>query len=197
MNETQKNVILRLYAEAVEYSPYPDNREDKIVELWNYFSADIPDWHERFKRILEERRFVTALEALNKIMAEEKFLKNPTQTQEQRVIRMSWAPYYRPIADVKEDCRIFENKRFNYYLAMTYMDMMYRRGLLNKEEYELCHDKIGEQYGFERDGLIWWSGPPEGEQKAAVPQKKSRKNKTYTKRNKEYWAKFDKDRSED
>ena len=112
----------------------------------------------------------SAVEALDRIMAREKFLKNPTQTQEQRVIRMAWAPYYRPIADVEEDCRIFENKRFNYYLTMTYMDMMFRRGLLNKEEYKLCHDKIGERYGFERDGLIWWSGSPEGEKKVTTPQ---------------------------
>ena len=57
MNEVQENVILMLYAEAVEYSPYPNNRDDKIVELWNYFSKAIPDWQERFRCILEERYY--------------------------------------------------------------------------------------------------------------------------------------------
>ena len=38
MDEVQENVILRLYAEAVEYSSYTNNRDDKIVELLNYLA---------------------------------------------------------------------------------------------------------------------------------------------------------------
>lgn len=197
MNEVQENVILRLYAEAVEYSPYPDNRDDKIVELWNYFSEDIPDWQDRFRRILEERRFLTAIKALDNLLANEKFIQKPSPSQTQRVIRMSWAPYYRPIADVEEDVRILEHSRFNYYMTMTYMDMMYRRGLIDKDEYELCHDKIGEKYGFKRDGVIWWSGPPTDGKTVEYPPKQQRKNRTYTKRNKEYWSKFEKGGSEE
>lgn len=197
MNEVQKKVILRLYAEAVEYSPYPNNREDKIVELWNYFSADILDWEERFRSILQERRFLTAIKALDEILAAEKFMSNPTLSQTQRVVRLSWAPYYRPIADVEEDARIFENIRFNYYMTMVHMDMMYRRGLIDKDEYELCHDKIGEKYGLKRDGVIWWDGPPTDGKSVSFPPGKPRKARTYTKRNKEYWAKFEKKQSEE
>ena len=172
MNEVQENVILRLYAEAVEYSPYPDNRDDKIVELWNYFSQDIPDWQERFRRILEERRFLTAIDALDNLLATEKFIQKPSLSQTNRVIRMAWAPYYRPIADVEEDVRILEHRRFNYCLTMIHMDMMFRRGLIDKEEYELCHEKIGENYGFKRGGVIWWNGPPTDKKKvsSAAPE---------------------------
>ena len=72
-----------------------------------------------------------------------------------------------------------------------------RRGLIDKDEYELCHERIGEKYGFRRDGVIWWGGPPTDGKTVDYPPKQPRKNRTYTKRNKEYWSKFDKDGSED
>lgn len=192
MNDVQKEIILRLYAEAVEYSPYPDNRDDKIIELWNYFSCDIPDWQKQFRLILEKRRFTAALEALDNLVATDKLINEPSSSQTQRIVRMSWAPYYRPISEVAEDQRIFENRRFNYIITMTHMDMMFRRGILDKDEYDCCHNIIAEKYGFGTDSWFWWEGAPYKKEENTVPSKKSRRNKSYTKRNKEYWSKFEK-----
>ena len=188
--DSQQETILRIYAEATEYSPYPEHRDDKILELWSNFSCDIPDWLKRFRLILEERRFASALETLDHLVSTEKYINEPTAFPSARVVRAAWAPYYRPISEVKEDMRILETRRFNYTLTMVYMDTMYRNGLLDDDDYEKCHDAIGEKYGFDRDSLFRWNGPPKEKKEAKPPEEKRRKNKTYTKRNKEYWAKF-------
>ncbi|MCH5314561.1 MAG: hypothetical protein J1E81_01510 [Eubacterium sp.] len=197
MNDKQKDVILRLYAEAVEYYPYQDGRDDKIIELWNFFSCDISDWQQQFRQILEKRRFATALETFDKLISTDKLINEPLPSPSQRVVRITWAPYYKPIAEVAEDQRIFENRRFNYIMTMTHLDMMYRRGILDKDEYDLCHDKIAEKYGFKDDSIFRWEGAPYRKEKTEPPTKKHRRNRTYTKRNKEYWSEFDKEESKD
>ncbi len=93
---------------------------------------------------------------------------------------------------MEEDVRILEHNHFNYYMTMTYMYMMYRGGLIYKDEYELCHDKIGEKNGFKRDGAIWWSAPPTDGKRVDFPPKQHSKNRTYTKHNNEYWSKLKK-----
>lgn len=186
LTEFQKNTLLHLYAHAIEYSPTEENRVDLIFQLWNAFSYDIPDWQNRIRTLFEEKGFGDSLAALDSALESDDFISKPAEDGDHQHYRQSWIPFYRPRAEVEEDIYRFEQKKFNYCFAMVLADTMYNKGLLNDGEYEIFHNEIAVKYGIGPNSILRWEGPKKTSPEK--PQKKHRRNKSYQKHDKEYWA---------
>lgn len=79
-----------------------------------------------------------------------------------------------------------------YYLAMIIADQMYHREIITIDEYYKVQTMFGEKYGITEKSIFWWNGPHEADTIEPAPACKTKKNRTYTKYNTEYWEKHKK-----
>lgn len=181
ITQKQKDEIIKLYAESIENENDTQVQYAHLLTLKNTFGQSIPDWLECLKAYPAKNGGTRVAAAIAAYEAE---LEAQSRPKEEPIQYITLPTPEERAAAAKD----FDKKRFNYALMMSLLDGMYRRDEVDLETYYNLQDTFSEYYGISKTSLFWWNGPHKGKDLT----QKHRKNKSYTKRNTEYWAKFEK-----
>ena len=194
MNERQIKLLMAFCANGIQHEKAPDLRVKKIVELRGRLEETVPNWMQLIEEVLSDGTRPEASEAL----AAYKKLDPAEQYPPPRsplIFKAELAPYYRPLDEVERDHKEFNVRRVDYALAMIIVDELYVRGGLDDDDYNFVAEVYGVYYGFPKESIFYWDGPPERKAKSGndkEDQTKSKGTRPYTKRNKDYWEKHEK-----
>lgn len=199
MTKKQKDEIIKLYAEFIEIEDAPKMRQEHLITLRDTFGQMIPDWKSCLGWYAEENQLIHVQVAIaeydcksvKKIEPLPLPVDEPTPTQAERVVRLTKYGYSsRTEEEIEADLKAFNERRVDYALMMHIFDRMYHEQIITLEDYYLLQEKAGDLYGFPKNSVLWWNGPHE-----LIPigtAQKRKVSKPYTKRNTEYWSKFEK-----
>lgn len=196
MDERQIKLLMAFCANGIQHAKAPDLKIKKIIELRGRLEETVPNWMQLIEEELSDGKRPEASEAfaayLNLVPSEQYPPRSPL------IFKAELAPFYRPLEEVERDCKELNARRVDYALAMIMADELYTRGGLDDEDYNFVAEVYGIYYGFPKETSIFYlEGPPERKKKSEdnkEQQPKRQANRPYTKRNKEYWAKYEKNR---
>jgi len=191
MTTKQQNEIVKLYAEAIEIEGSQDLWYEQLVTFRETFGDSIPDWRSKLLSYATKKGLSHAISAIEEYDRREMIETPPPEPPMQVIHEIRKTQYgYSSKTDeeIEAEIKAFHERQMNYVLSMAVLDQMYRDEKIDLEGYYSLQEIFSNFYGFTEGSLFWWNGPHLVESTTEI----HRRNKTYTKRNKEYWDKYGK-----
>ena len=191
MTTKQQNEIVKLYAEAIETEGNQLLWYEQLVTFRETFGDAIPDWRSRLVSYATKKGLPNVISAVEEYEQREMIRASPPEPPVKAMHEIRKTQYgYSSKTDEETEAEIkaFHERQMRYVLMMAVLDQMYRNEKIDLEGYYSLQEIFSNFYGFPEGSLFWWDGPHMVESTTEI----HRRNKTYTKRNKEYWDKHGK-----
>lgn len=188
MTTKQQNEIVKLYAEAIETEGNQHLWYEQLVTFRETFGDAIPDWRSRLVSYATKKGLPNVISAVEEYERREMIRISPPEPPVKAMHEIRKTQYgYSSKTDEETEAEIkaFHERQMRYVLMMAVLDQMYRNEKIDLEGYYSLQEVFSNFYGFPEGSLFWWNGPHLLESTTEI----HRRNKTYTKRNKEYWDK--------
>lgn len=188
MTTKQQNEIVKLYAEAIETEGNQRLWYEQLVTFRETFGDAIPDWRSRLVSYATKKGLPNVISAVEEYEQREMIRTSPPEPPVKAMHEIRKTQYgYSSKTDEETEAEIkaFHERQMRYVLMMAVLDQMYRNKKIDLEGYYSLQEIFSNYYGFPEGSLFWWDGPHMVESTTEI----HRRNKTYTKRNKEYWDK--------
>ena len=188
MNEKQKQEIIKMYASIIEDEADVNKRVRQIEKLKDMFSVEIADWETRLRNYAEKKSFLGVICALELWNGHTPPIPKKQDNQEKIPSEL---PYYTPKTpeEIESITKDINDRRMRYAILMYLADSMYKQNKIDLEQYYDIQEIFSDFFGFPETSIFYWNGPHQGEK---VEMSFPKKRRTYTRRNLEYWEKYEK-----
>lgn len=191
MNAKQTTEIIKMYAEAIEAESDVKARIRQIEKLKDTFGSEIAECEKLLREYAEKKNYMGVLSAFDVLDDHSPAPAITPPVKEETTPAIKPMKMYSPKTpeQLEADIKEFNKKLMQYSMMMSLADSMFRQGRITLESYNVLRDSFGEYYGFTKKSLFYWEGPKQGD---ATPPEHHKRNKTYTRRNTEYWEEYEK-----
>ena len=190
MNAKQTTEIIKMYAEAIEAESDVKTRIRQIEKLKDTFGREIPECEKLLREYAEKKNYVGVMSAfdINAAHSPSPSITPPAKTATTPVPKPMKTYTSKTPEQLEAELKEFNKRLMQYNIMMAIADSMFKQGKITIESYYILQDSFSKYYNFTPKSLFYWGGPRKGD--TPLPENR-RHNKTYTRRNTEYWEEYE------